>query len=52
VDSKAIHNIDEAKSQIQHKQVKDKEILVDQPKLVLLCEDCWGSSSPPKVLKT
>lgn len=38
-DSKAIHNIDDAKVQAQQKQIRDKATLDDQPKVVLLCVD-------------
>jgi hypothetical protein len=38
-DSKAIHNIDEAKAHQQYKHKRDKAVLVDQPKPMLLCED-------------
>jgi hypothetical protein len=37
IDSKAIHNIDEAKSHQKH--IRDKAALADQPKSMLLCED-------------
>jgi hypothetical protein len=36
-DSKAIHNIDEAKAHQKH--IRDKAASVDQPKSMLLCED-------------
>src|SRR5688572_16909482 len=38
-DSKAIHNIDEAKSHQQYKQKRYKAASADQPKPMLLCED-------------
>jgi hypothetical protein len=38
-DSKAIHNIDEAKVHQQHKHTRDKVASMDQPKSMLLCED-------------
>jgi hypothetical protein len=38
-DSKAIHNIDEAEVHQQHKHIRDKATLADQPKSMLLCED-------------
>jgi hypothetical protein len=38
-DSKAIHNIDEAKAHQQYKHKRDKAASVDQPKLMLLCRD-------------
>jgi hypothetical protein len=38
-DSRAIHNIDEAKAHQQHKYIRDKVALADQPKSMLLCED-------------
>jgi hypothetical protein len=38
-DSRAIHNIDEAKAHRHHKYIRDKAALVDQPKSMLLCED-------------
>jgi hypothetical protein len=38
-DSKAIHNIDEAKAHQQYKHKRDKAASVDQPKPMLLCED-------------
>jgi hypothetical protein len=37
--SKAIHNIDEAEAHQQHKYIRDKVALADQPKSMLLCED-------------
>jgi hypothetical protein len=39
IDSKAIHNIDEAKAHKQYKHKRDKAASVDQPKPMLLCED-------------
>jgi hypothetical protein len=39
MDSRAIHNIDEAKAHQQHKYIRDKAASVDQPKSMLLCED-------------
>jgi hypothetical protein len=38
-DSKAIHNIDEAKAHQQYKHKRDKAASADQPKPMLLCED-------------
>jgi hypothetical protein len=38
-DSKAIHNIDEAKAHQQYKHKRDKAASTDQPKPMLLCED-------------
>jgi hypothetical protein len=38
-DSKAIHNIDEAKAHEQYKHKRDKAVSTDQPKPMLLCED-------------
>jgi hypothetical protein len=38
-DSKAINNIDEAEAHQQYKHKRDKAASVDQPKLMLLCED-------------
>jgi hypothetical protein len=38
-DSRAIHNIDEAKTHQQHKYIRDKAASADQPKSMLLCED-------------
>jgi hypothetical protein len=38
-DSKAIHNIDEAKAHQHHKHIRDKAASADQPKSMLLCED-------------
>jgi hypothetical protein len=38
-DSKAIHNIDEAKAHQQYKHKRDKDASADQPKPMLLCED-------------
>jgi hypothetical protein len=38
-DSKAIHNIDEAKAYQQHKHKREKAASADQPKPMLLCED-------------
>jgi hypothetical protein len=37
--SKAIHNIDEAKAHQQYKHKSDKAASADQPKSMLLCED-------------
>jgi hypothetical protein len=37
--SRAIHNIDEAKAHQQHKYIRDKAASADQPKSMLLCED-------------
>jgi hypothetical protein len=39
IDYRAIHNINEAKAHQQHKYIRDKASLVDQPKSLLLCED-------------
>jgi hypothetical protein len=39
MDSRAIHNIDEAEAHQQHKYIKDKAASADQPKSMLLCED-------------
>jgi hypothetical protein len=39
MDSRSIHNIDEAKAHQQHKYIRDKAALADQPKSMLLCED-------------
>jgi hypothetical protein len=39
MDSRAIHNIDEAEAHQQHKYIRDKAASVDQPKSMLLCED-------------
>jgi hypothetical protein len=39
IDSKAIHNIDEAEAHQQYKHKRDKAASVDQPKPMLLCED-------------
>jgi hypothetical protein len=39
VDSKAIHNIDEAEAHRQYKHKREKATLADQPKPILLCED-------------
>jgi hypothetical protein len=39
IDSKAIHNIDEAKVHQQYKHKRDKAASADQPKPMLLCED-------------
>jgi hypothetical protein len=39
IDSKAIHNIDEAKVHQQYKHKRYKAALADQPKPMLLCED-------------
>jgi hypothetical protein len=38
-DSKAIHNIDEAKAYQQYKHKREKTASADQPKPMLLCED-------------
>jgi hypothetical protein len=38
-DSKAIHNIDEAKAHRQYKHKREKAASADQPKPMLLCED-------------
>jgi hypothetical protein len=38
-DSRAIHNIYEAKAYQQHKYIRDKAASADQPKSMLLCED-------------
>jgi hypothetical protein len=38
-DSKAIHNIDEAKAHQQYKHKRDRAASADQPKPMLLCED-------------
>jgi hypothetical protein len=38
-DSKAVHNIDEAKAHQQHKHARDKVASMDQPKSKLLCKD-------------
>jgi hypothetical protein len=38
IDSKAIHNIDKAKAHQQHKYIRDKAALANQPKSMLLCE--------------
>jgi hypothetical protein len=38
-DSKAIHNIDEAKAHQHYKHKRDKAASADQPKPMLLCED-------------
>jgi hypothetical protein len=38
-DSRAIHNIDEAKAHQQHKYIRDKAASANQPKSMLLCED-------------
>jgi hypothetical protein len=38
-DSKAIHNIDEAKAYQQYKHKREKAASADQPKPMLLCED-------------
>jgi hypothetical protein len=37
--SRAIHNIDEAEAHQQHRYIRDKAALADQPKSKLLCED-------------
>jgi hypothetical protein len=39
IDSRAIHNIDEAEAHQKHKYIRDKAASVDQPKSMLLCED-------------
>jgi hypothetical protein len=39
MDSKAIHNIDEAKAYQQYKHKRENAASVDQPKPMLLCED-------------
>jgi hypothetical protein len=39
IDSRAIHNIDEAGAHQQHKYIRDKATSADQPKSMLLCED-------------
>jgi hypothetical protein len=39
MDSRAIHNIDEAEAHQQHKYIRDKTASADQPKSMLLCED-------------
>jgi hypothetical protein len=39
MDSKAIHNIDEAKAHQQFKHKREKAASADQPKPMLLCED-------------
>jgi hypothetical protein len=39
IDSKAIHNIDEAEAHQQYKHKRDKAASADQPKPMLLCED-------------
>jgi hypothetical protein len=39
IDSKAIHNIDEAEAHQQYKHKTDKAASADQPKPMLLCED-------------
>jgi hypothetical protein len=39
IDSKAIHNIDEAEAHQQYKHKRDKVASADQPKPMLLCED-------------
>jgi hypothetical protein len=39
IDSKAIHNIDEAEAHQQHKYIRDKAASADQPKSMLLFED-------------
>ena len=39
MDSKAIHNIDEAKAYQRYKNKREKAALVDQLKPMLLCED-------------
>jgi hypothetical protein len=38
MDSRAIHNIDEAEAHQQHKYIRDKIASTDQPKSMLLCE--------------
>jgi hypothetical protein len=40
-DSRAIHNIDEAEAHQQHKYIRDKAALADQPKSMVLCEDIF-----------
>jgi hypothetical protein len=39
IDSKAIHNIDEAKAHQEYKPKRDKDASADQPMSMLLCED-------------
>jgi hypothetical protein len=39
MDSKAIHNIDEAEAYQQYKHKREKTASADQPKPMLLCED-------------
>jgi hypothetical protein len=39
IDSRAIHNIDEAEAHQQDKYIRDKAASTDQPKSILLCED-------------
>jgi hypothetical protein len=39
IDSRAIHNIDEAKAHHKQKYIRDKVASADQPKSMLLCED-------------
>jgi hypothetical protein len=39
MDSKAVHNIDEAKAHQQYKHKREKAASADQPKPMLLCED-------------
>ena len=39
MDSRAIHNIDEAEAHQRHKYIRDKAASADQPKSMLLCED-------------
>jgi hypothetical protein len=39
MDSKAIHNIDEAETHQQYKHKREKAALADQPKPMLSCED-------------
>ena len=39
MDSRAIHNIDEAEAHQQHKYIRYKTASADQPKSMLLCED-------------
>jgi hypothetical protein len=39
IDSKAIHNIDEAEAHQQYKHKRDKAASADQPKPMLLCKD-------------
>jgi hypothetical protein len=39
IDSRAIHNIDEAKAHHKQKYIRDKAASADQPNSMLLCED-------------